>query len=143
MSKLWWFESILILVILGVLVTELILRLRTEGENQMSKHTKGPWGLVKYGAGFEIRHPEIPTLRIAGLNTGNKVTDNDYYYLDQSELQANAQRIVDCVNALEGFADPSAAPDVLEAAKDAYRLDPMDAYEKLQVAIAKAQGGGE
>lgn len=68
--------------------------------------------------------------------------------------KANAKRIVACVNALEGFADPSAAPDLLEAAEAVIKF--MDEINKqypykdpdgeicelkdLRKVIAKAKG---
>lgn len=58
--------------------------------------------------------------------------------------ETQARNIVDCVNALDGFTDPSAAPDLLEAAKAALysigALDPSDIKKQLKQAIAKAEG---
>lgn len=105
-------------------------------------HTKGPWRLYK-GRTF------------CSIMAGPKQTNNEVVHwvgFDSSHFPmdrvANAQRIVSCVNALEGFADPSAAPDLLEAAKLAEKwifenasgeVEP-EAYRALKQAIAKAEG---
>lgn len=114
----------------------------------MSKHTPGPWRLYKGQAFCSI-------LAGPARTTGNEVVhwagfDSSHF---PKQRVANAQRIVDCVNALEGFADPSAAADLLEAAKTAKMWmfsnalgevgeRPPEAWIQLKRAIAKAEGKG-
>lgn len=106
----------------------------------MSKHTKGPWRFYNIGTVQSImagpKHDEV--VHWCGF---------DLSHFPKQAI-ANGQRIVDCVNALEGFADPSAAPDLLEAAKLAVvyirdlRATPGlgSILDSLEQAIAKAEG---
>ena len=102
-------------------------------------HAKGPWGYIGPDA-VETGH----TIRVR--DSFEWVANCGQSYLFKG--RHNAQRIVDCVNALEGFADPSAAPDLLEAAKEAVvyirdlRATPGlgSILDSLEQAIAKAEG---
>jgi hypothetical protein len=69
----------------------------------------------------------------------------------EDEQEANAQRIVDCVNGCEGI-NPKAAPQLLEACKEILNwandeieregLNIEFPLYQLQQAIASAEGGG-
>jgi len=106
----------------------------------MTKHTPGPWDVSNDGV---IHNGET---RIAQI-----LRPNGY----ESDDEANADRIVACVNALEGFADPTAAPDLLEAVKHAHTSlrtftpeagesywtsSDDDTLAALEAALAKAEG---
>lgn len=113
-------------------------------EFEMSKHTPGPWILEK---------PELDCVAISAssgdwLDLASVVIRvNDKH---DPEGQANAARIVACVNACEGLADPSVVPDLL-AALEGIELKSAgsicdsgrpDINEIARAAIAKAKGGG-
>ena len=113
--------------------------------NKMSKHTPIPWR--KDGTGILGNNRAMGIEAIVAIVGGVNCSWVNMEEL-RSEDHANAQRIVDCVNALEGFADPSAAADLLEAAKLAEKwifenapgeIEP-EAYRALKQAITKAQG---
>lgn len=62
---------------------------------------------------------------------------------------ANAERIVACVNALEGIADPSAIPEVIaalsdlrEAVTNAYKSGriPAEPFIRAGLALSKVEG---
>jgi len=99
----------------------------------MSKHTPGPW---KVRGRFNVHSGSLHLLQAAGAGTINE-TD-----------EANAARIVACVNACAGI-NPEAVPELLVALKDlAYRLridgrtpdgiTKEHAALKCEAAIAKA-----
>lgn len=121
----------------------------------MSKHTKGPW---EYEGTDEIDKDHMVCVK----DGFNLIANCGPSHLTKGGY--NAQRIVDCVNALEGFADPSAAADLLEAAKElVFQLGRLiglaegenlsistyfppelqDVFHSTKQAIAKAEGGGE
>ncbi len=60
------------------------------------------------------------------------------------EQRANADRLVACWNALEGWADPSAAGELLEAMIETFQYgnvaNQSQAAANLKAAIAKAKG---
>lgn len=120
----------------------------------MSKHTPEPWGIWT--------RPDADSLMI----TDNRYARHLAYMVgDGPEDEANAHRIVACVNGCEGIANPSAVKDLLEAAEaivgewEAERLEwvenrdlfglitighpetggPM--FDRLRDAITKAKGG--
>lgn len=113
----------------------------------MSKHTPTPWR--KNGTGILGNNRAMGIEAIVAIVGGVNCSWVNMEEL-RAEDHANAQRIVDCVNALEGFADPSAAPDLLEAAKAL--LDPARCgissgafsgtveFNMALAAIAKAEG---
>lgn len=87
----------------------------------MAEHTKGPWHIgnsgFSHGTQFEIRAMRgVDDLYITGIVWGD---DGDEEYLPSyTEAEANAARIVACVNALEGY-NPDAVRDVVEALRQA------------------------
>ena len=93
----------------------------------MTKHTPGP---------LEI-----------GIDTDDEVAqiisaDGQHFArIEQYPILENANRLIVCWNALEGFDDPTAAPDLLEAAKAAEQwIKPGNAQNDLRAAINKAEG---
>ena len=115
-----------------------------QGASGSTGHTPGPWEIwsdMWFGRGDQAVGRVFPNRR--------------------ENRDANAHRIVECVNACEGFADPSAVKELLEAAKEARdallvhgpmaeteRLDrdfwesllDFEAFDALRAAISKATG---
>lgn len=122
----------------------------------MSGHTPGPWKLrlIRWSKdapvqGFAVL-AEGRNHSVASANCYESTALEGEFSPD--EIEANASRIVSCVNALEGFADPDAAPDLLEAAKRVLAApfgtlgdnDELDAaFHALDAAVARAEGGSE
>lgn len=69
------------------------------------KHTPGPWRILNEWS------PET-----VGTEDGATVANTCFGRSWQGK--ANAARIVECVNACEGLADPSAVPDLLAACEN-------------------------
>jgi hypothetical protein len=59
----------------------------------------------------------------------------------QSNDEANAARIVACVNACEGIADPGAVPDLLAALRELMTGHSLAGQAMAHKAIARATGG--
>ena len=70
-----------------------------------SKHTPGPWRAIGC-------RPTVAKI-CAGGNNG-LVADVSAYWFDTGQAEANADRIVACVNACEGI-NPDAVPGLLAA----------------------------
>lgn len=97
------------------------------------KHTKEPWTT-------KIRQP--------GTMLTIESTNEEYVCSllgDEEYKQANAERIVSCVNALEGL-NPEAIAELVEAAEETigagYSSDPQswsDAHDRLQQALEKVK----
>ncbi len=94
-------------------------------------HTSTPWHLSK--------HPdEDPAISGADgyvvasfpMSTGDR---------ELEELE-NALRVVACVNACEGIADPSVIKDVLHLLNVAEIYAPADVKERIRRVLAKAEG---
>ena len=64
----------------------------------MSKHTPGPW-TIKYGY---LRSGSTTVAAVRGMSPPNKHGDRTPI----ENHEANAERIVACVNAMEGIEDP-------------------------------------
>lgn len=104
----------------------------------MSKHTPGPWILEK---------PELDCVAISASSgdwldlASVAIRVNDKH---DPEGQANAARIVACVNACEGLADPSVVPELLAALEELLELHIAHhnnpAHVSARAAIAKARG---
>lgn len=105
-----------------------------------TKHTPGPW---KHASTYVRGNANI--LSCEGAIVAQAVYGGD---VSMNETAANAARIVACVNACEGIADPSAVKDLLDMCMAAERLlDPMthnpasdDFMRELRAAISKATG---
>lgn len=104
-------------------------------------HTPEPWSVVTPHPGqFAI----VPENRQKHATTHTLAYIRDF----QSNDEANAARIVACVNACEGIADPGAVPDLLEALKSALDImegreagsERVDAIAQARAAIARATG---
>lgn len=121
---------------------------------KQTKHTPGPWeqyaGSIRtvekceqYGEGYRAEMRQRPIAEVAHLR-------------GQSEVNAaNAERIVACVNACEGIADPSAVPELLAHLEkcanvishclselpEGYRKAAKSQGDAARAAIAKATGG--
>lgn len=113
-----------------------------------TKHTPGPW---KFHSKPINGNYTIETDReLRGDCWWVCDTGESAYILDE-ERKANAARIVACVNACEGIADPSAVKDLLEALEMVAELLALDEKEgvdcyalrarhDIAAAIAKATG---
>ena len=95
------------------------------------KHTPGPWSYLETGARQILDSGGYP---LASLHL-------------TAERHANAARIVACVNACEGLADPSVVPELLAML---YKLAPEDCngdegcrHCLAHALIARAEGGRE
>jgi hypothetical protein len=110
-------------------------------------HTPTPWNVE--------RPFQEPGVYIAGPNTGliAKLYEPDANLYNGDKLVSiggNSARIVACVNACEGIADPGAVPDLLAALKAILATFhknnvPLPAYlrrdeEQARAAIARATG---
>lgn len=73
----------------------------------MSKtaHTPGPW----------VINPDNPTFISSADNTADICEIEGWPLEYAAEEDANRARIVACVNACEGIADPSVVPEAIEA----------------------------
>lgn len=80
----------------------------------MAEHTKGPWGTLPTGP-WELDHPDANWFTWCGIGPigGDPVA---IVMSERDDCDASADRIVACVNALEGY-NPDAVRDVVEAAK--------------------------
>ena len=102
-----------------------------------TKHTPGPWSV---GYFCDIR---------ANDGYHSLATVSSHYGLPGG---ANARRIVECVNACEGLADPSVVPELLALMQDVLPIlesmdhqreegdEPMPLIDQVRAAIAKATG---
>lgn len=73
-------------------------------------HTPGPWGVVPGHSVLDI---------VAGGGAIATTTGGVYWEPYSGVQEANARRIVDCVNACEGIADPSVVPELVAALEEA------------------------
>jgi len=108
-----------------------------------SKHTMGPW---RVGTGTVTRM-DCETKTVCGQ--GIVIAEAPAYIQEERPVRdANAARIVACVNACEGL-NPAAIPDLLAAAEEALALhgdsytpdDWNSAGRALRTAIRAAKGG--
>lgn len=75
------------------------------------KHTPEPWEANE--------HESISGDNYITIKRGSwDIAHSKYSANDWEVERANAARIVACINALEGWADPSAAGELLEATKN-------------------------
>lgn len=99
----------------------------------MGKHTPGPWAVSNL-----IGVPDLGIVNVYGSAIA-RITR-----LDLANRQANAARIVACVNACEGLNDPSVVPELVKALEMvlathiAHHNNPAHAFARA--AIAKAKG---
>ena len=113
------------------------------------KHTQEPWGL---------RHTAQRNLHdIYAAGRPDTLATTAFHGWKSDESEANAHRIVACVNSCADFQNPAAIPDVVEACKEllytaenadetGYVTDhgfiDMDAlFLKVRTALAKLEGG--
>jgi len=89
----------------------------------MNKHAKGPWKLHTGMAGrHTARGKFIPTHEVHTIVTADtdlasgKVTREDWSVCGNVSKE-NAERIVECVNALEGVENPAAVVRLIKAAQ--------------------------
>ena len=96
-----------------------------------TKHTPGPWSMHKYYTGeplavdggdnaesfvawtYCVAKGDLVLADISGYSNGRRSKMGFGRADKRSEVEANARRIVECVNACEGIADPSAVPELL------------------------------
>lgn len=121
-----------------------------------TKHTPEPWIVEEADNGGE-RHniysdnPAHDGAYIAAVwsdesATGNDGADEDTpQYVTDAEADANAKRIVACVNGCAGIADPSAVGDMLEAlrailAADVDYISAAVDLEPARAVVARATG---
>ena len=117
------------------------------------KHTPGPWSKPFV---WDASKPDILTIgamRRDCPSLGEKSKRSRDHMLDidisgdREEMRANAERIVACVNACEGIADPSVVPEMLAfivgiVIEQTAKKEHGDALyvEKGNELIAKAEG---
>lgn len=105
------------------------------------KHTSGPWKTspAKHNIcdTFGVKKESGSWIALCHPFEDKKIK--------REEAEANASRIVSCVNALEGFADPEAAKDLLEAAEDVIQqfdsrksICPADLHDSINIFLRKA-----
>jgi hypothetical protein len=99
-------------------------------------HTPGPWRIGQDSAAHAIwTAGNVPASLIVAIRPDCTEQDNN--------RQANAARIVACVNAMEGIADPGAVPDLLAALRELMTGHSMAGQAMAEKAIARATGGSE
>ena len=76
------------------------------------KHTPGPWEVSGAGTFVKLRADNKAICRMNHGGVWEWATEKG-----SIEDQANAQRIVDCVNGCAGITNPLAIPKLLEACK--------------------------
>ena len=87
------------------------------------KYTKGPWEVVRdYGG--RIDFIGSPTVKV-------KICHFTILDAGGEERDGNAQRIVECVNAMEGIDDPQAARAVLDDPRTRAATDLLAACKEL------------
>lgn len=105
----------------------------------MSKHTPEPWELLDAEGDKEY-------LRIRGTVLGGRYKIANVLWPNYSESArereaaetlANAERIIDCVNACAGMADPAAEIAELKRQRDAFQLEAINCHEMLCVEIER------
>lgn len=108
----------------------------------MSQHTPGPWEVLVQPPNM---YDTLPTYVVrAGVRRDIAVME-DYFFSEdlpvEAEAEANARRIVACVNACEGIADPSVVRELLAALEGFLHADPdvfADELAAARAAIARA-----
>lgn len=98
------------------------------------KHTPGPWSV-------DPESEDAEAFVIFGPEKDNGWCSLIACLAKRSDLpvEANAARIVACVNACEGIADPSVVPKLLETLKMAERTF-GDRFPEIVAIIARAEG---
>lgn len=114
----------------------------------MTQHTPEPWNvggtmIFQGEAGKHI----TPIAFVQTKDSERGAKDFNYYGPEMGECEANADRIVACVNACEGI-NPKAVPELLKAVEAMLRgadlvaaatLDGGPQYPTLMLASTKAQ----
>jgi len=98
----------------------------------MSKHTPEPWVA-------DDRH-DLETNFYSDDATGSIIGGCQEYmfaHRDIEERRANARRIVTCINACAGMADPAAEIAELKRQRDAFQLEAVNCHEMLCVEIER------
>lgn len=113
------------------------------------KHTPGPWEVqtpMGDGAPWIVQSGKQAYEWEAIAALGDCLEDLNPRSVAARTIAANAARIVSCVNACEGIADPSAIKDVVEAAKrhlEAYEAksnwDDRDATKAFDRMLAECE----
>lgn len=106
--------------------------------NKIQNHTKGPWARNSDGRVEDPRGATVAQCYVHSFSAGRAL---------ECAHNANAERIVECVNACEGLENPAAIPDALEVLRDCLRWINTTEYaagsimpEKIEHALA-ALGG--
>lgn len=124
-----------------------------------SKHTPEPWNIHPHykceGMAVENEHGEGWVAWSAVIGKGEMIIadvkgcthDGGFSKVENGkEVQANADRIIACVNACAGI-NPEAVPDLLAAAKGIIKAiedgNGVVCYRAMMAAIAKAEGRAE
>ena len=99
----------------------------------MSNHTPGPWMFV---GNVDHKHVQKTQLIIQDRvrNSKNIASVIPCLGMTGQEIKANAERIVTCVNAMEGIEDPKKLRETWDAIK---HLE-LDAYEKTNQLLTEA-----
>ena len=105
----------------------------------MSKYTPEPWELLEAEDDKEY-------LRIRGTVLGGRYKIANVLWPNYSESSrereaaetlANAERIIDCINACAGMADPAAEIAELKRQRDSLQLEAINCHEMLCTEIER------
>lgn len=90
------------------------------------KHTPEPWKAFFNGFYHEIKVSEIPKGLDIHISSPSicSIFNNAEYQNTDGKMKANAERIISCVNAMEGIEEPAKLRETWEAVK---HLE-LDAY---------------
>lgn len=104
-----------------------------------TKHTPGPWRNDP-AKGSAVGAAPVIVADTCWRGTTREIAKVLFHGgSEDPEVQANARRIVACVNACEGI-NPKAVPDLLAACKEVLRKNNgYSVTEQLRTAIAKAE----
>ena len=102
----------------------------------MSKHTSEPWMICR---------SQSDLIEVGQLNYETQVALIEADGGDAETDAANAARIVECVNACAGYADPSKLRDVVEAGKQMLEAlengwSAFEPADNLEAALAALEG---
>ena len=85
-----------------------------ETTTERGRHTAGPWEVNRGSGTITGASNGTTSATVTVMPQWYRNHAGDGTHATQNRLDANASRIVDCVNACEGL-NPAAVPDLLEA----------------------------
>ena len=99
----------------------------------MSKHTPEPWALFEVGDGRPHLCPASESDKMSILT----IAEEDGVTFACVYKDSDANRIVTCVNACAGMADPAAEIAELKRQRDSFQLEAINCHEMLCVEIER------